>query len=154
MLITSCADMRQLWQCIYLLWFQCSESVTMTTGMHIFHITDIYPWENMSATFHIHVSLHLYCSIHIESIFLHTSIKNQWTATYINQTTAKYVLGTNMPLKCHISGICPSYLTYICWGSMPMYVIRKKLLWLKLCFLGRATDRWEDRMTEGWSLIA
>ena len=43
--------------------------VTMTTGMHIFHITGICPSANMP--------LHFDYSLHIDPTFLHLSIKNQ-----------------------------------------------------------------------------
>ena len=51
---------------------------------------------------HIYVPLHFYCSLHVDLAFLHTSFKNQQTATFIYYSTAEYVPATNIPLKCHI----------------------------------------------------
>ena len=58
----------------------------------------------MPATLHVYVPLHLYCSLHINSPLLYTSINNQVTATFIYHSIAKYVPpkictsnATNMP---------------------------------------------------------
>ena len=36
---------------------------------------------------------------------LHTSIKNQHTATFIYHITAKYVPATNVPIKCNVANL-------------------------------------------------
>ena len=75
-----------------------------------FHIPGTCLWTNMPTTLHIYTPLHFYCSLH-KDLSLDTSIKNQYTATYINQTTAKYKPWTNMLLKCYIYATGPNYLT-------------------------------------------
>ena len=51
-------------------------NVTRGTGIHTFHNTDICSWTNMPATLHKYVTLCFYCSLHIDPILLHISIKN------------------------------------------------------------------------------
>ena len=66
------------------------------------------------------VPLNYYCSLHTDLTFLHTSIKNQYIATHINQTTMKYVPGTNMPIKCHKAKLLD---VHQCWKYANMYAI-------------------------------
>ena len=113
-------------------------SVTMTTNMHTFHINGIcplskYAWHNA------HVPLH--SILHIDPAFLHTPIKNQYTATNMNQTIAKYLSGTNIPFKCQICASCPNYLMCMYRGMMPICMPCKKSLCSKLWSIGRATGR-------------
>ena len=48
----------------------------------------------MPATLYIYVPLHFCCSLHAYLALLQTSIKNQYTATHIYHTTAKYFSST------------------------------------------------------------
>ena len=51
-------------------------NVIRNTGIHIFHITGIYPWTNMPATMHIYVPLHIYCNLYTDpTLLLHISVK-------------------------------------------------------------------------------
>ena len=52
-------------------------NVFRSTGVHTFHIIDICPLTNMSAILLIYVTLHFYCSLHIDPTLLHMSTKNQ-----------------------------------------------------------------------------
>ena len=71
---------------------------TRNTGIHTFHIIEICPWTNMPTTMHIHVPQHFYCSLHIDPILLHKSIRKQYTAPLIYHNT---------PKKCQ-QQLCPS----------------------------------------------
>ena len=53
------------------------KNVSMTTGIHTFHITDICLWTNVPATLQMCDQLHFYCSPHIDLIFMHTFIKKK-----------------------------------------------------------------------------
>ena len=103
-------------------------SVTMNTGIHTFHITDIYLWTNMSTTLLKYVPLHFYHSLHIHPQLLHISIKNQQTSTFIYHTIIKYVVGTNIPLKGNKYSIPPNYLTCTYGQSILIYMAHTKLL--------------------------
>ena len=88
--------------------------VTGNTTIHIFHITGICPWTNMSATLHIYVSPYYYSSLYRDPNSLYISINK--TVTFIYYTTENYVPATNMPHKSHINGTCPNYLLCINGG--------------------------------------
>ena len=113
------------------------KNVTLTTGMHTFHITGICPWINMPFTLNMCVLLHFSCSLHIDSVFLHKSIK-------INKL--QNILTKLLQNVCQES-ICPSNATcmphakitwHIYGGSMPTGTHCKKPLWSKLWSVGRA----------------
>ena len=81
-------------------------NVTRSTCIYIFSITSICPWTNMPSTLHKYGPLHFYYSLHIQPTMLHISIENQYMATFLYHTTAKYVTLIYMPLKCQIHAIC------------------------------------------------
>ena len=83
-------------------------NVTRSTDIHIFHITDIYPWTNMPMTLHMYVPLHFQCSIQIDPTLLHISIKNQ------------YVSATSMPLPIPYIWQKPTLLYVHCCTHMTM----------------------------------
>ena len=58
--------------------------------------------QHMLVTLHIYVPFYVYSSLQIGPTLLNTSLRNQWTATFICHTTAKYVLATNISFKCHV----------------------------------------------------
>ena len=93
-------------------------NVTRNLGIHVCHITVICSWTNKPATLHTMFLVWSTYRSHITTYFH----QNQWTATSIYHTTAKYVPSTYMHLKCHIYAICPYYLMCINEVSMPIYV--------------------------------
>ena len=86
------------------------------------------------------VPLYFYCSLYTYPTILHTSITNQISATYINQSWAKYVPGTKMPLKYHTYATGPNCLMCTYEENGPICIIYKKLPWSKLWSVRRATD--------------
>ena len=65
-------------------------------------MTGIYQGTYMPLALHIFVPLHFYCSIAVDP---HYTNQNPWSATFMYQTTWRYVPATNVPLKCHIYAI-------------------------------------------------
>ena len=59
----------------------------------------------------------LLINLHTDSLVLHISIKDQYTATFINQITAKYVQATNMPIQSHKYTLFQKILTVHLWGK-------------------------------------
>ena len=86
--------------------------VTMTTGMHIFHITGICPWKNMPATLHTCVPLHFCCSLHIDPTFLYTSIK----INTLQHILTKLLQNISQQQICLSNATCPNYLMYLYGG--------------------------------------
>ena len=71
--------------------------------------------------------------------------------TYINQTTEKYVPGTNMSHKFHKYTTCTDHLMCIYGWSMPICMPHKKALWSKLWSVGRPqTDGWMHHDCTSW----
>ena len=117
-----CTYIRLLCQYIYISYeLNAINNVTSNTAIHTSHITDICPWTNRPATLHIYVPLHFFCSLHIDPILMHASIKCQQTTTFICNTTPKYVPVTNVPLKCYICQM-PKLRMCISDGNMPIYM--------------------------------
>ena len=96
--VSPCANIRQLCQYTCLIQTlcnqQCDQGHYFTSISHCLH---------MPATFHIHVPLHVYCSLHIDPKPLHSS-KIQQKCNF------------NLPCYCHVypsNAICPNYMMCI-----------------------------------------
>ena len=102
-------------------------NMTRNTGIHTFHIIGICPWTDMPATQHINVTLHCYCSLHIDSLVLHMSVEKQQTATFSYQAITIHVPAINMPLKCHT---CHTYkLDSVSIGEVCQYICHVWSYW-------------------------
>ena len=105
---------------------------------HVCQLLHLQIWDN-------YVSLStLYELNAINNVTMTTGMHTFNTACiYINQTTAKYVPGTNMP-QLHIYVTCINYLMHIYEGGIQICMSHKKSLQAKLWSVGSATltDRW------------
>ena len=57
--------------------------------------------QHMLVTLHIYVPFYVYSSLQIGPTLLNTSLRNQWTATFICHTTAKYVQTHKQTHRCN-----------------------------------------------------
>ena len=128
MSITSCADLRQLCQYIYLILTQCNEQC------------DHEDWhEYIPHYWHLPLNKYVCHTAHVShcnsTAFY---IQTQHSCTYplkindlqhiLTKLLHDNVLITNMPLKCHIYTTCQNDLIYIYGRSMPKCMLRKKSL--------------------------
>ena len=115
-------------------------NVTMTTGMHTFHITAYAP-EQICLSHCTYMSHCTSTIVYTDPTFLCTSIKNklQYILTNYCKICEKNKYTPQMPLTCHM----PKLLDMHLWGSMPIFMPHKQSLWSKLWSVGRATDRYQ-----------
>ena len=120
--ITSCMDIRKLCQYIYLIWIHCNQKYNQKIWYayipHYFHM----PLKKYACHIeHLCPTALLLYSIYWSHIPVHI-YKIQWTASYMYQTTTKYVPATNMPCKGYIYATYPNYLMCIYGEILPKYI--------------------------------
>ena len=123
-LISSCAHMRQLCQYICLNELTAINSVTRNTGTCIFILVAWTSEPNMPTTLHINLPLHCYCSLQIESTWLHKSVKNH---------ILQHLFTILLPYICqqHICSLNAIFMPYVQITWCPSVVeVRKYMSWI------------------------
>ena len=94
-----------------------------SSSLIYYHMT----WTNMADTLHIYVPLHFSCSLQINPILLHISIKKQQNLNIYSTSYAVYVPDTNMPCNAtHISHMQTIWHPHT--GNIPIYLLYIKSL--------------------------
>ena len=111
--------------------------------VYINHITDINPWTNIPATLHIHVPLHFYCRLYIQT-YITAHIHQKSINCIIYYIIANYVPPPTMLLKCHKYSICPNYklLNVHLWGK---YINRYAIYEVATIYVARIALHWQRR---------
>ena len=121
--VTSCTDIRQLCQYIYLTWTYCNQQcVHEYWYAYILHYWYMPLNKDAWHMSHTCPTVFLMYSTHIDHTLLPTVIKNQWTATFIYHTNCKTCASNKFPQKCHILCQLPNLHDVLEWGTYANYM--------------------------------